>query len=92
MESNQINQIEVKDFTVVVPSSEIEKAKKLLKDSGYFVDNLWRIEDVMVHYDCTKEQAQEVLNNSLQNEATLEQIWFAIHFEAGFRNLKRKGE
>lgn len=89
------NDIEVKDFIELSPSAEdqrqmrIYEAKQVLKKEGYFVDNLWHVSDVKDNYECTDEQAQEVLSASLQNEATMEQIWFAIHFEGGFRNLKR---
>ena len=91
------NDIEVKDFIELSPSSEHQKqirifeAKKFLEKEGYFVDNLWSVQDVMLNYDCTEEEAQEVLSKALQNEATMEQIWFAIHFEAGYRNLKGIG-
>lgn len=91
------NDIEVKDFIELSPSAEHQKeiriyeAKKFLEKEGYFVDNLWSVQDVMLNYDCTEEEAQEVLSKALQNEATMEQIWFAIHFEAGYRNLKGIG-
>ena len=91
------NDIEVKDadivsneFSAVIRRIDIDNAKKVLRENGYFVDNLWHVSDVKENYECTDELAQEVLSASLQNEATMEQIWFAIHFEAGFRKLKRK--
>lgn len=33
-----------------------------LKDRGYFVDNLWHIDDVKFRFECTDEQAMEVLD------------------------------
>jgi hypothetical protein len=62
----------------------VEKAKKLLREEGYFVDNLWCVDDVKGKFDCTDEEAQGVLYGALQNEATMEQIWLAIdiHGEA----------
>jgi hypothetical protein len=89
------NDIEVKGFIELSPSEEdhrqirIYEAKQVLKKEGYFVDNLWSVSDVQGNYECTDEQAQKVLSAALQNEATMEQIWFAIHFEGEFRNLKR---
>jgi len=56
----------------------IEQAKKVLRESGYFVDNLWHIDDVKLRYKCDDEQAQDVLNSALTNEATMEQIFFSI--------------
>ena len=61
---------------------EIEKAKAVLRKNGYQVYNLWSIEDVQHKYKCTDEEAQGVLINALQNDATMEQIWFAIDFHA----------
>jgi hypothetical protein len=57
----------------------IEKAKATLRDAGYFVDNLWHIDDVHSKYTCDAETAQDILNNALTNDATMEQIWTAIN-------------
>jgi hypothetical protein len=62
--------------------SEVEKAKQVLKDNGYYVGNLWSVEDVLNNYNCTDDEAQEVLDGALQNDATMEQIWYAIDFHA----------
>ena len=58
--------------------AEIEQAKAILKQHGYFVDNLWSTQDVTDRYECTDEKAQEVLNKALTNEWVMEQIWFSI--------------
>jgi hypothetical protein len=59
--------------------SEVEKAKKVLRDHGYFVDNLWHIQDVQANYmKASDEDAQKILNTALTNEATMEQISLAI--------------
>lgn len=57
-----------------------QDARQLLKDKGFFVDNLWHIDDVKAKFDCTDEEAQHVLDKALGNDATMEQIWFAIEF------------
>lgn len=97
MDTNQINNIEVKDFTDVTLQSftadtlnAINDAKKLLKEHGYFVDNLWQVEDVMGNWECTEKQAQEVLYKALTSESTMEQICIAITFMAGDMNLKER--
>jgi hypothetical protein len=59
---------------------KIEQAKKTLRDAGYFTDNLWHVDDVKQNYDCDDETALEILDNALTNDATMEQIWFAINF------------
>ena len=58
---------------------EIEKAREVLREAGYYVDNLWHIDDVRTLFEnVTDEQAQEILDASFQNEATFDQIWMAI--------------
>jgi len=68
---------------------EIEKAKALLKENGYQVYNLWHIDDVKSKFECTDDEAHGVLINALQNDATMEQIWFAIDFHAEDEGLKK---
>ena len=60
---------------------KIEQAKATLRDAGYFVDNLWHVDDVYSKFPCDSETAQQILNGALTNEATMEQIWFAIGVE-----------
>lgn len=97
MDENQINDIEVNDFTDVTLQSwtantlnAIDDAKKLLKEHGYFVDNLWQTCDVTMNHECTEKQAQTILFKALTNEATYQQIWEAISYEAESINLKRR--
>jgi hypothetical protein len=57
----------------------VEKAKKVLRENGYFVDNLWHIDDVQsLHKGASTEDAHRILYAALTNAATMEQIWFAI--------------
>jgi muramoyltetrapeptide carboxypeptidase LdcA involved in peptidoglycan recycling len=60
----------------------VEQAKEVLKEAGYFVGNLWHISDVQDKFECTDEEAQEVLSQALENDATMEQIWYAIGHHA----------
>lgn len=57
---------------------DVFEARALLRKKGYFVDNLWMTDDVTENYECTQEQAQQVLEMALTNTATIEQIWYAI--------------
>ena len=54
----------------------------------YQTENLWSVGD-MENWDCTKEQALDILHDALTNEATMEQIWFAIDFHAEDRGIKK---
>ena len=44
-----------------------EYARKVLRAYGYFVDNLWNIEDVQGRYECDEDKAQYVLERALTN-------------------------
>ena len=66
----------------------VEEAKAVLKANGYFVDNLWHVEDVKSKFNCTDDEAQYILEQSLTNEATMEQIWFSIDEFGEMENLK----
>ena len=67
----------------------IEQAKQVLKDAGYFVDNLWHINDIKDKYNCdSDEQAQSILYNSLTNESVMEHIWDSINIVADEKNLE----
>jgi hypothetical protein len=69
----------------------IANAKLVLKQAGYYVDNLWHILDVMERYNCNDDdQAQEILESALTNGATMEQVWFAIDMVAQDEGLTLK--
>jgi len=72
--------------------TEVQKAKAILKQNGYFVDNLWSVQDVTDLYECTEEQAQDVLYTALNNEATMEQIFYAIGDACDCENIELKEE
>lgn len=76
------------ELTTIIKQENIENAKKLLKREGYYVDNLWQTCDVTMNYDCTEKQAQIVLNDAMNSEAVMQQIWDEIKYRAGFLKLK----
>ena len=49
-----------------------------LSRRGFFTGNLWRVDDVKLKFFVTDEEAQEILMESLTNDATMEQIWQSI--------------
>jgi len=59
-------------------TNEVKQAKETLKKNGYFTDNLWSIEDVKDVFDCSDEEAKDVLRDALTNEGTMHHIWSAI--------------
>ena len=56
--------------------------------NNYQKENLWCVEDVKSNFKCTDDEALEVLEQALTNDATMEQIWFAINFHAEENGLK----
>jgi hypothetical protein len=54
----------------------------------YQKENLWCVEDVKSKFKCSKDEALEVLEQALTNDATMEQIWSAINFHAEENGLK----
>lgn len=58
---------------------EIDNAcKNHLKDNGYFVDNLWHLDDVRNKFDCTDDQAYKVLSRVLESDYIMGSIHEAI--------------
>lgn len=72
-----------------ITMTKIDKARKTLRDAGYFVDNLWHIDDVKLKFQVSDDEAQEILEDVLTNEWIMENIHFAIGSEAEHREFKR---
>jgi hypothetical protein len=68
----------------------VEEAKAFLTENGYYTGNLWCVEDVQAKFECTDEEALDVLDGALNNDATMEQIWFAIDFHGENDGLTKK--
>jgi hypothetical protein len=69
----------------------IDDAKKILEKNGYFVANLWHVDDVTAWaYECDEDTAQDVLYKALTNEYVMQSVWDAIDYVAEDLNLERK--
>ena len=68
------------------------EAKQALREAGYFVDNLWHVDDVKnaTEVNLSTEQAMQVLSMALTNEATMEQIWMSIQIATEILTDKTK--
>ena len=73
---------------IVITGASTEDLMAELKSRGKLVDNLWTIEDVQSRFNCTDDEAQEVLEQALTNDATMEQIWLAIQFHGEDNELE----
>ena len=63
----------------IIFKSEMNDAIRLcLKKQGYFVDNLWHLNDVSDRFDCTDDEAYEVLSKVLQSDYIMGSIHEAI--------------
>jgi hypothetical protein len=59
--------------------SKIENAKDILRDAGYYVDNLWHINDIMNGFKCTDDvEAYRILNKVMTSEQTAVHIFEQI--------------
>ena len=58
---------------------KIEEALQTLRDAGYYVENLWSIEDVKRKFlNLNEEECMDVLDEALTNEYITEQIFEEI--------------
>jgi hypothetical protein len=57
-----------------------DQAKELLKKNGYYIDNLWHVDDVQQRCYCTEEEAQEILDMSHTCESTMSEIYDSIDY------------
>tara|TARA_R110002095_G_scaffold138164_1_gene119671 strand:- start:565 stop:1086 length:522 start_codon:yes stop_codon:yes gene_type:complete len=77
-------------------SKEIEQAKQLLKDNGFYIENLWHVDDVKYggnsedkYIECTNYEAYEILSEAVQQESINESIFDNIQAinETKFRTM-----
>ena len=57
----------------------VEQLKNELSRRGYYTDNLWNVQDVKEIFSVTDDEAKNILDKSLRNDATMGQIWFSIN-------------
>ena len=68
--------------------NDIINAREVLKRNGYFTENLWQVADVQVDYQCTEQEAQDLLYRALTSIDVMGAVRFAIRLEAEKMNLK----
>ena len=65
-----------------------QKAIDVLEKAGYYVGSLYHVDDVKTYFDCTDDEAMEVLDSALDNDGTAETIWVAIREIGWMMGLK----
>ena len=87
------NNIKVTDPEVVSDDFssriDIENAKQVLRENGYFVDNLWQTCDVKNSYECTEQEAYNVLYEVFDTDNVQQEISEMIWHIAETMNLKQ---
>jgi hypothetical protein len=69
---------------------EVNEAKEVLRKAGYFVDNLWHVNDVKDKFlVLDNEDAQEILEDALTNEWIMEQIHLTVDDVAISKGYKK---
>ena len=59
-----------------------EEAKQVLRNAGYYVDNLWSIHDVDTEgIDMTNDERYDILNEVLTSPRIIQEINETIDFE-----------
>lgn len=69
---------------------KIEIAKQTLRNAGYFVDNLWHIDDVRDEFICPDDDAMCILGDVLTNGMLTTRINEMIQDECISNGLRRR--
>lgn len=67
-----------------------KEAKDFLRSNGYYVDNLWHVTDVQNKFECTDEEAQDILFEVHNNDGIVENIFQGIDILGRFNQFKEK--
>ena len=78
-------------------TQEIKNARHILKESGYMVESLWSLPDILHEYqtrdrkEVDKDTAYEILENAVTDSYIMEKIWEVIDdIASNDYNLMRK--
>jgi len=53
---------------------EVQLAKEVLKNNGYYVENLWCIQDVQNQHICSDKKAYQILEDAIEQDDIYERI------------------
>jgi len=60
-------------------TKEVQLAKEVLKNNGYYVENLWSIQDIQNQHICSDEIAYEILGDAIEQDGIYEAIHDSIN-------------
>ena len=72
--------------------TSVEEAKQTLIDDGYYIGSLWHLEDVKSKFECTDDEAFDILSQCVDNEWIIEQINVSISDAGDYEGLTHKEE
>jgi hypothetical protein len=71
-------------------ADKVTEALDYLESQGFYIKNLWHIQDVQDKFDCTEEEAFEVLEEAVSGEWVIEAINERINMFGLNNNLDSK--
>ncbi len=64
-----------------------------LASRGFYTNNLWHVDDVKQNYECSDEDAQEILDKTMQSEWVTQEIFtFIDEVCAGHAHVKENSD
>ena len=69
-----------------------QELKDELTRRGYYTENLLHIDDVKIRFEATDDQAQDILDEVLQGERIIGEVFESIDYCAEEHELKEKDE
>jgi len=73
---------------IIAINDKIADAKELLREHGYYIHNMYHVDDVQSWYSCTDSEAMEGLELAIDNNGTANQVWESIRYFAQDMGLK----
>lgn len=72
-------------------AQQIETARQILTNAGFCVESLWHVDTITKNFNCTNEQAMEILNKVTDSNAVLNFIYDELMYVSEQEyNLKLK--
>lgn len=68
----------------------VAEAKQVLEDAGYCVNTLWNVQDIMDGYECTEEQARQLLDDAYNNDQTHNNFGEVVMILADMSGIEKK--
>lgn len=81
-----------KEYGMELGEIPLNIAKAILEHNGYAIDSLWMDTDLTEHYNCSSEEALNVINSELDNDYIKGEIRASINQEIENKGFERLPE